>query len=423
MFLPVTRAYDARAIHKNSKGSTGSSLTQTGLLEIYRQLEEHIKRPFVCGGTIAISDRPKSNESEKQTSPPINLVLPFKETAVLQQLEDVLDTDYRKARKLVDKFATTFHPADFSIIENMDQILLLRVSTEMENSLEFRNLHVELYKLNVHSGPSGLFRKHVDTPRSESQIGSLVVCLPSRFKGGKVTVQHAGQSSEFDWSPQSNSAIQWAAFYSDFEHEIETITEGERITLTYNLYVNEPVRVLYPSNNTIQPTSLPLHGYMKNLLSEPGPMKQGGFLGFYCAHAYPHSTMHAKGLLPRGLKGGDLTVYTVLKCLGVEVKVLPVLGRSEIEEEDDEEEQYASKAKGRKSKKAKIVGKELHDIVMKDWQSDGYEDYSINHLDLRPKHAKLALTYIAYGNEASVGAVYSHAAILAVIPPFGERKM
>ncbi|KAL4934494.1 uncharacterized protein BDV17DRAFT_249374 [Aspergillus undulatus] len=86
---------------------------------------------------------------------------------------------------------------------------------ELENSLGFRKLRVELCKLNVYSGPPGLFRKHVDTWRSESQIGSLIICLSSRFKGGKFTVQHAGQSSEFDWSHRSDSAIQWAAFYCD----------------------------------------------------------------------------------------------------------------------------------------------------------------------------------------------------------------
>jgi hypothetical protein len=129
--------------------------------------------------------------------------------------------------------------------------------------------------MQVYSGPSGLFRKHVDTPRSEQQIGSLVVCLPSEFKGGIFTVQHDKQKVEFDWSKQSKSAIQWAAFYSDCEHEIETVTEGERITLTYNLYVTKPVGSVSAKDGIVQTQSLPLYGFMKNLISEDTFMNQG----------------------------------------------------------------------------------------------------------------------------------------------------
>ncbi|KAL4970337.1 uncharacterized protein BDV14DRAFT_195032 [Aspergillus stella-maris] len=337
------------------------------------------------------------------------LVLPSEDTAALKQLlkdcepatfgkgqEDVHDPEYRNTGKMdPNKFATTFHPADFGIIENMNKILFPSVSTEMENSLGFRKLRVGLYKLNVYSGPSDLFRKHVDTPRSENQIGSLVVCLPSKFKGGKFKVQHAGQHS-FDWSSKSDSTIQWAAFYSDCEHEIETFNEGERITLTYNIYVTEPVRVLSPSDNAIQLKSLPLYG---------------GVLGSYCTHAYPHNTKLAKALPPRGLKDGDLMMYAVLQCLGVKVKVLPVLGKGREEEyqEEDEEDEDEDEHELRE-------GKIVLDRV---WKS-----YRAKHITWisDPKHAKLALTYITYGNEASIGTVYSHAAILAVIPPFDERK-
>jgi hypothetical protein len=64
-----------------------------------------------------------------------------------------------------------------------------------ERNAEHWGVVAELYKLNVsfvptnvlsngadvwkiYSGPSGRFRKHVDTPRGATQFGSLVVCLP-----------------------------------------------------------------------------------------------------------------------------------------------------------------------------------------------------------------------------------------------------
>lgn len=39
-----------------------------------------------------------------------------------------------------------------------------------------------------------------------------------------------------------------------------------------------------------------------------------------------------------------------------------------------------------------------------------------------PAHNEMAFSYIAYGNEASIGTMYSYAAILAIVPPFDERQ-
>lgn len=127
----------------------------------------------------------------------------------------------------------------------------------------------------VYSGPSGLFRVHVDTPRSANQIGSLVVCLPSRFGGGNLLVRHQGQEIDFDWSSNSNSTIQWAAFYSDCEHEIKSVSSGDRITLTYNLFVTEPVGGSLLPNAIVDSKTLPLYGHIKQLIEQPGFMNQG----------------------------------------------------------------------------------------------------------------------------------------------------
>ncbi len=51
----------------------------------------------------------------------------------------------------------------------------------------------------------------------------------------------------------------------------------------------------------------------------------GGILGVHCSHAYPHTSSKAQELLPKGLKGADLAVYSVFKSLGIDARVLPVL--------------------------------------------------------------------------------------------------
>ena len=60
--------------------------------------------------------------------------------------------------------------------------------------------------------------------------------------GGELMVRHNGREVKFDWSGDSQD-IQWAAFYSDCEHEVLPVTSGDRVTLTYNLYFGtaEPV--------------------------------------------------------------------------------------------------------------------------------------------------------------------------------------
>ena len=115
----------------------------------------------------------------------------------------------------------------------------------------------------------------MDTPRSKTQIGSLVVCLPPQFKGGDLVLNHEGKEVVFDWDQQSASAIQWAAFYSDCEHEIKTITEGERITLTYNLYITEPVGGSIPPGIIVDPKSFALYGFLQDPIMEPGLMQKG----------------------------------------------------------------------------------------------------------------------------------------------------
>ena len=92
-------------------------------------------------------------------------------------------------------------------------------------------------------------------------MGSLVVCLPhphtgnyatiswsprvefvltrdlSPVAGGQLAVRHQGRGLVYDWAAESTKdQIQWAAFFSDCEHEVLEVTEGHRITLTYNLH-------------------------------------------------------------------------------------------------------------------------------------------------------------------------------------------
>jgi hypothetical protein len=105
-----------------------------------------------------------------------------------------------------------------------------------------------------------------------------VVCLPSPHEGGVLLVRHKGQAVEFDWGSMGSSRIQWAAFYSDCEHEITRVSEGHRITLTYNLFVMEPLGASLIRNPTVDPKAFPLYDQMKSLVEQPEVFQEGTFL-------------------------------------------------------------------------------------------------------------------------------------------------
>lgn len=135
----------------------------------------------------------------------------------------------------------------------------------------------------MYSGPSGKFRPHVDTPRSLQQIGSLVVSLPCDHKGGALLVRHGGKSQTFDWSTPEEDAeygsktplIQWAAFYSDCEHEVLEVTAGHRVTLTYNLYAVRGHGMLTGQNPVLDCTSLHFYKEARDALANPQYIENG----------------------------------------------------------------------------------------------------------------------------------------------------
>lgn len=78
-------------------------------------------------------------------------------------------------------------------------------------------------------------------------------------------VRHEGRSVTFDWGKQASS-VNWAAFYSDCEHEVLEVTSGHRLTVTYNLYVVRGNGTLAGHCPILDPSRLPLYKTIHDLV-------------------------------------------------------------------------------------------------------------------------------------------------------------
>ncbi|KAL8849226.1 MAG: hypothetical protein Q9221_005804 [Calogaya cf. arnoldii] len=73
------------------------------------------------------------------------------------------------------------------------------------------------------------------------------------------------------------------------------------------------------------PTKLPLYDTVAQMLREPNFMRKGGFLGFFCHHAYAHSTEVGRQQIARVFKGIDLAILSTFSGLSLEVDVHPII--------------------------------------------------------------------------------------------------
>ncbi|KAF6798806.1 oxidoreductase [Colletotrichum sojae] len=338
--------------------------------------------------------------------------------------DEVLDETYRKAKKLpATAFATSLCPYKLGIIDTVRQVLLPSIETAEGSRL----IRAELYNINIsfhisnHANRTAVPKKlqnadlfwsigKVQSTRRHPPIQPpdwfLVVCLPMEHKGGEFAVRQDGRSHTFDWGANSEKPlIQWAAFYSDCEHEVFEVKSGHRVTMTYNLYAtpgsSSPARQL----PAFSPASLPLYGKINALVASKRFQRKDRIIGFYSTHAYPHTVGEKHRNLPLCLKGIDMAVYETFRSLGATVHLCSVVehkdtddGRTASDIETDGgkfSDGQADSAPSKKTAKAKKTRWRRSNNAPGHSLSDGS----------RP-----------YGNEASMDEVYFHFAMGIEIP-------
>lgn len=158
--------------------------------------------------------------------------------------DTLVDTAVRRVWRLTpDRFALTNPAWKTFIDEAVDKV-------RAELGLEGQKLEAHLYDLLLYEAGS-FFLPHRDGEKLDRMVATLVVVLPSNYKGGELVVRHEGQEQVVDFGgADSQFKIQFAAFYADCEHEVKPLRSGHRLCLIYNLTLAKSKKALGAPRNS-----------------------------------------------------------------------------------------------------------------------------------------------------------------------------
>ncbi|CDO69951.1 hypothetical protein BN946_scf184836.g25 [Trametes cinnabarina] len=393
--------------------------------------------------------------------------------------QDVYDETYRKAGKLdAEHFSLNVTPDHLGLLDIVrDQLVLVNAPQAYIGGTKIR---AELYKLNVY-GPQSFFKPHVDTPRGETMFGSLVLVFPTSYEGGALVLRERGcNPAPKEWSVDSASllsqtsspSIAYVAFFSDVEHEVLPVESGYRVTITYNLHYvseDEPPAVSPPQPRLVPKHEAAFRATLQGLLDDPTFLPQGGNLLFCLWHQYPLPTptedttleesRQALRRLADRLKGSDALVLQVVRALGLDASLRIVL-RDEgwiydrttfvmcdhavrLGEPLEFGDGDAGNLHGYllQAKRAILINGPFGPLDKSDLWRYGLDDegssddepnsdcvngpmevHWVNYLHWHEGVDNThKTTYMAYGNQASIGTAYWRVCLLIRVGPFGQR--
>lgn len=165
------------------------------------------------------------------------------------------------------------NPEDFEIMNPAwNEFLENRLMPSIQEKFRLLNpIQAELEKMFVYRQGT-FFQSHRDAPTEPHLFGTLVIHLPSKFKGGELIVQHADYCHMFNYNKNADEIVDeiadensgenaeenaeenankysktfYTAFYRDSEHQVLPIISGYRSCLVYNLISELGTAVILP---------------------------------------------------------------------------------------------------------------------------------------------------------------------------------
>lgn len=320
--------------------STRKSAATRAILDGLADAVQGITSPFVCSGSLlldepvalrfrdgvelAVTPAARTYEQEAANRPLVERCAPAPFGKGRRTRHDRSVRDAAQINAAGGAFSVPgFDPASSGILDEVRRQLA---------PADPNPISAELYAVNVY-GSGGHFQPHKDTPRGDDMLGTLVVCLPSRFAAGQLVVHHRGAFKVFDWGREIDEApepnrIRWAAFFGDVDHAVERLWGGSRVTLSYLLRRGRGAALDAASGPSPDER---FEQALTAALSNPKLMPSGGALAFPCFHMYSHDERFQARLKPLtrktalALKGRDLLVAKAALARGLAVALHPYL--------------------------------------------------------------------------------------------------
>lgn len=120
----------------------------------------------------------------------------------------------------------------------------------------------------------------------------------------------------------------------------------------------------------------------------------GGYLGFFCSHAYAHTNTDAI-ILPDMLKGLDMAVWETFGRLGLEASVKPVLRDEGVKYEERDNWVVGNDRALHLSKVGRADCNEVMDLHIGEWRGGETLTFEEIHWLTDPSHKEIQLPYIA----------------------------
>ena len=432
-----------------------SKATRTPL-ENLRLAIHGVTAPFSCGGTI-VPKKPVTFVFKDQTTfEVIRAKNAFDQTDGLKPLLDHCKPapfgDGKKTRydrKVRDALQLKAEKGEFRV-ENFDpesSRILKKIQRELVPH-DPNPISAELYTVNVYTD-GGHFAPHKDTPRGGDMFGTLVVCLPSQFRKGKLVLNHRGVVQKFDWGEtiqgqKKPNQLHWAAFFGDVEHQIERVWGGARVTLTYLL--RRGVGGVPSRDAACEDLAPRVQEAWRALLADQTFLMNGGILAYPCCHLYHQDARFQEEQKPITLqsvimlKGRDhLAAATALQA-GLELTFNPYMFENCAEETWQLERFPTRNEQARLG--SQLDSRGLKNILPIRASSEDEGDFGVTWLEPPPsseetsrrsendKDSDLAVAahlhsceycpWGYFGNEASDVDLYTYAALHINISPFGK---
>ncbi|PNP85665.1 hypothetical protein FNYG_00721 [Fusarium nygamai] len=214
---------DEYAESKQALSRTLDSIRSTGEIGTFYIYSEYANPGLVIGG-----DRP------------IRLPLDEDDAQAIKSICQRMPSEHRN-RIVVDNTVRNTWELDASkfnlVNKNWCEDFSSRILRDTAKGLGMFELRADPHRLLLYE-PGSFFQTHSDSEKEQDIIGTLVICLPSQHEGGDVCLSFESQKHRLSTAKNSEFDLTAMSWYSNVTHEVERLTSGYRLVLTYKLFAS-----------------------------------------------------------------------------------------------------------------------------------------------------------------------------------------